>query len=192
MKGVVRVSRVVLVTRIVPAAFRGSGPLGAGGSHGRRRLLAAERAGILPAICFALLGYFALAGCAPSRESRSDAPGATPEVSPQQADRLIRERRDDPSFVILDVRTPAEFAEERLDGAGNLDFHSPQFRTMLPQLDRERTYLVYCRSGNRSGQSLAQFRQLGFKNVRHLHGGIRAWKAAGLPVVNGPPTPASP
>lgn len=86
-------------------------------------------------------------------------------------------------LVILDVRTPEEFAEGHLDGATMLDFYEPDFADRLAELDPDKSYLLYCRSGNRSGQTAALMEQLGFRDVADVDGGILAWTADGHPVV---------
>lgn len=86
-------------------------------------------------------------------------------------------------IVVLDVRTPDEFAEGHLDGALMIDFYSPDFADQLADLDPDASYLLYCRSGNRSGQTTAIMAELGFTDVADVDGGILAWTAAGLPVV---------
>jgi rhodanese-related sulfurtransferase len=89
----------------------------------------------------------------------------------------------DPSVIVVDVRTPAEFAEGHISRAIVADIQDPGFGAQIAQLDRSATYLVYCHSGNRSGQATAFMAELGFTNVKDLDGGISAWSAAGAPVV---------
>ena len=89
----------------------------------------------------------------------------------------------DPSVIVIDVRTPAEFAAGHIGRAVVADIKDPGFGTQIAQLDRSATYLVYCHSGNRSGQATAFMASLGFTNVNDLNGGISAWMAAGAPVV---------
>lgn len=85
-------------------------------------------------------------------------------------------------LVVLDIRTPEEFREGHLPGARNLDFFAPDFRQRLEALAREDVpILLYCRSGNRSGQAMRLLRQWGRDDVLHLAGGFRAWRAAALP-----------
>jgi len=84
--------------------------------------------------------------------------------------------------VLLDVRTPGEFATGTIKGSRNIDFHSPDFEEQIAKLDKSKTYLVYCRSGNRSGQSLPMFEKLKLSKLYHLDGGIKAWQGAGNPV----------
>lgn len=86
------------------------------------------------------------------------------------------------NLVVLDVRTPEEFAEGHLDGAVMVDFYAPDFADQLAQLDPNVPYLLYCRSGNRSGQTMGLMAQMGFTDVTEVDGGIAAWQQAGLPV----------
>lgn len=81
--------------------------------------------------------------------------------------------------VVIDVRTPEEYAAGHLEGARNIDFRSSDFRSGLEALDRAAPYAVYCRSGNRSGQALEVMREMGFTSVVNLSGGILAWEGGG-------------
>lgn len=85
-------------------------------------------------------------------------------------------------LIVLDVRTPQEFAEGHLDNATMIDFYEPDFASQLADLDPTQPYLLYCRSGNRSGQALTLMKDLGFTNVAEIDGGTNAWSAAGLPL----------
>jgi rhodanese-related sulfurtransferase len=87
-----------------------------------------------------------------------------------------------PDLMVLDVRTPEEFEEGHLAGATLLDFYAPDFADRLAELDPDRPYLLYCRSGNRSGQARQMMIDLGFTDVADVDGGIVAWTGAGLPV----------
>lgn len=73
--------------------------------------------------------------------------------------------------VIIDVRTPAEFASGHLEGALNIDVQSPDFAAQIMELDPSGEYFVYCRSGNRSGQAIAQMTQMGFDGNNLTNGG---------------------
>lgn len=90
----------------------------------------------------------------------------------------------DKSIVLLDVRTPAEFASGHISGATNIDFESGTFASDIIKLDKSRSYAVYCRSGNRSGQATALMAKDGFKSIFNLNGGIIDWQAAGNNLVN--------
>ena len=85
--------------------------------------------------------------------------------------------------MVLDVRTPGEFTRGHLEGAVLVDYRSPGFRKELESQDRTKTYLVYCRTGNRSGGALKIMKELGFRSYYHLEGGIKMWQEEGFPVV---------
>lgn len=89
----------------------------------------------------------------------------------------------EPDRVIIDIRTPEEFASGHLEGAELIDFYQPDFADRVAALDRDTAYVIYCRSGNRSGQARALFDELGFADVVDIGGGIAAWQQAGLPLV---------
>jgi rhodanese-related sulfurtransferase len=85
--------------------------------------------------------------------------------------------------VILDVRTPGEFAEGYIEGAQNIDFQSGNFENEIAVLDKNVTYAVYCRSGNRSGQAVKIMHDSGFHDVYNLDGGVIDWTSEGMMLV---------
>ena len=107
--------------------------------------------------------------------------GDVATISPQQASSVLDSPPAD--LVVLDVRTPEEYAAGHIDGAVQVDFYDEDFADQLGQLDPTVPYLVYCQSGNRSGQTLTMMEQLGFASASDVDGGIVAWQNAGLPVV---------
>ena len=109
------------------------------------------------------------------------AAGGYPDLSPAEARELVVKRSGDPRFVLLDVRTPKEFTAERIKGAVMVDYLSPSFRDEMAKLDLGKSYLVYCRTGHRTDGALKVMRELGFRNVSVLVGGITEWKKAGFP-----------
>ncbi len=102
-------------------------------------------------------------------------------IPPPEAFTLIQNNESNPDFVILDVRTREEFAGGHIENAANLDFYSKTFRDELNQLDKNEMYLIYCRSGNRSGKALAIMEELAFREVYNMSGGMIKWKTEGLP-----------
>ena len=98
------------------------------------------------------------------------------DVSVEQARELIRERDGKAGFVVLDVRTSAEFAGGHLPGAVNLDIQARDFLTRLEGLDRGKSYLVYCRSGNRSAKAVEAMEQMEFPKVYHMREGMIGWE----------------
>ncbi len=105
------------------------------------------------------------------------------DITPQEAFTLIQNNQNNPDFVIIDVRTPEEFADGHIENASNIDFYSETFRDELDNLDKSKTYLIYCRSGNRSGSALDIMAELSFEEVYNMLGGILNWEAEGLPTV---------
>ena len=105
------------------------------------------------------------------------------EVGVAQARELLLARSGKPGLGVLDVRTPAEFAEGRLAGAVNLDVQAADFEKRLAALDRGKAYLVYCRSGNRSRRAVEAMKRLGFADIHHMVEGVLGWQAKGYPLV---------
>ncbi|OON70046.1 rhodanese-like domain-containing protein [Hymenobacter sp. CRA2] len=98
-----------------------------------------------------------------------------PTATPQQTQQLLTK----PGVVLLDVRTPTEFAAGHLRGARNVNFLSTDFADQVAKLDPGATYVLYCKSGNRSSQAIALMQQKGFKQLFNA-GGFEALKAGGL------------
>jgi phage shock protein E len=107
---------------------------------------------------------------------------AVTNVSVGKAQTLLKERAGKADFVILDVRTPEEFAEGHVDGAVNLDIQARDFEKKLRALDRKKSYLVYCRTGNRSRNATVAMEALGFRSIFHMNDGIVRWKQQNLPL----------
>ncbi len=105
------------------------------------------------------------------------------DITPQEAFTLIQNNQDNPDFVVIDVRTPGEFGAGHIENATNINFYSETFREELDNLDKNKTYLIYCRSGGRSGNALNIMAELDFTEVYNILGGILSWEAEGLPTV---------
>ncbi|MFC2010438.1 rhodanese-like domain-containing protein [Chloroflexota bacterium] len=105
------------------------------------------------------------------------------DVSAQDAYSLIQDNRDNPDFVLIDVRTPKEFAEGHIEGAVNIDYNSGSFREEIDKLDRGKIYLIHCRSGRRSQGALGIMMELEFTKIYHMTGGMIEWVEEELPTV---------
>ena len=116
------------------------------------------------------------------------------ELSPLEGRALV-ERLSDPQFrdnfvdgkylVILDVRTAQEYVLGHLKGSINLDFKSPSFSDLIARLDRDKAYLLYCRTGRRSARAVMLMKSLGFKELYNLTKGIEQWQREGYEVISG-------
>ncbi|GFP19620.1 phage shock protein E [Candidatus Hakubella thermalkaliphila] len=117
--------------------------------------------------------------------SRSETPAPLfKNIAPREAHALMQDNQDNPGFIIIDVRTPQEFGAGYIEGAVNIDYYSETFKDQLDRLDKNKVYLVYCRTGRRSGIALGMAKDLGFKEVYNLSGGIVEWEAEGLPIAD--------
>ena len=77
--------------------------------------------------------------------------------------------------VLLDVRTAPEIEEASIDGHIDIDIQQPGFTEKVSALDKSKTYFIYCRSGNRSGQACRYMATQGFDKLYNLKGGMIAW-----------------
>jgi phage shock protein E len=127
-----------------------------------------------PAVALVAIALLGAAACAVSNgPATGDEPVLT-SVSPADAQSLIGQHSGDPQFVILDVRTPAEYAGGRIAGAINIDYLDSSFASRLAVLDTGATYLVYCQSGHRSGLATQMMQKAGFRRIYDLEGGYAA------------------
>ena len=80
-----------------------------------------------------------------------------------------------PDAVILDVRTEQELNEGQVPNHTMINFLSPDFAENVEKLDKDKTYLLYCRSGGRSEKACQLMENMGFAKLYNLLGGIQAW-----------------
>jgi rhodanese-related sulfurtransferase len=165
---------------MIPAARAGSLPGWKGdaemGKHtvsdSMRRLLR-----ISPAILWIVV--FGVAASSASTDVRA--------ISAREFKAMIDDNKNNPDVVTLDIRTPKEYRQGHIQGAQLIDFYASDFEDQLKRLDRNRTYLIYCRSGNRSAKSLEIFAKLGFRQAYHLDSGLIGWVQANFSLVNSHP-----
>ena len=127
----------------------------------------------------------ALAGCsAETAEAPDTAEIAEPATSQSTASRdvSVSEAKalleGDSAPVVLDVRTPEEFAAGHIEGATNINLMSGDFATEIAKLDKSEAYLLHCKSGSRSAKALAEMEAQGFENIAHMTEGYDGWSAA--------------
>jgi phage shock protein E len=116
---------------------------------------------ILAIIALAFAATFALAACAPASE---------PVTLSSDS-------------IIIDVRTPAEYAEGHLEGAVNIDVQDANFGTIVGQLPTDGQYFIYCRSGNRSAAAIETMKASGFTDLVDGGSVANASSMTGVPVV---------
>jgi rhodanese-related sulfurtransferase len=110
-------------------------------------------------------------------------PRIAEDISVQQAYELIQNNQINTDFVVIDIRTPQEYVAGYIKDAINIDYYASTFQDDIDELDKGKTYLVYCRTANRSGQAMPIFENLGFEKVCNMLGGIVAWQSVGYPIV---------
>lgn len=91
---------------------------------------------------------------------------------------------------LIDVRTEAEFAEEHLPNAININYNAPDFISKINKLNKNKKTFIYCLSGGRSGAALDIFQKNGFTEVYNMQGGILQWKGDQLPLTGAEANPA--
>jgi rhodanese-related sulfurtransferase len=89
----------------------------------------------------------------------------------------LRERE---ALLLLDVRTPEEFAEGHISGAVNIDYYNSKFDEHINSLDTSTPVLVYCHSGKRSHNTAQKLKKIGFHTIYELKGGIVEWISKGF------------
>jgi len=104
-------------------------------------------------------------------------------ITPDDAFKLIEQHKEDSNLVILDVRPQDEFKEEHIQGAQNLDYNGHEFRKKVEKIDKEKNYIIYCRSGVRGEYFMGIMKELGFPKVYNILGGFVGWKVSKLPLV---------
>ena len=136
-----------------------------------KKLLAPVRTSLCLLLILFLVQTFSVAG-----------EGILKTISPKEASDLIAKHKNNADFIILDVRTPREFKSGHIEKAILLDYYSKMYTEELKRLDKTKTYLIYCRSGNRSGKTLNLIKNMGFSRVYNMDKGIKGWRSKGFPV----------
>lgn len=99
--------------------------------------------------------------------------GVPAEINTEQLASMIKDKAD---IVLLDVRTPGEIADGKIEGAIEIDYHSDNFMNEINKLDKNKHYVIYCRSGGRSGKTAKKMLEAGFEKCTNVAGGYSSWK----------------
>ncbi len=136
-----------------------------------------------------LLTISMLYSCSGSaQQTQAATPAVTPEAVQKQAPvaapfqnvdagTLQKMTQENPGVVLLDVRTAQEVASGIIPGAVHIDISRPDFIEKINQLDKSKSYVVYCRSGRRSVSACNMMANEGFQQLYNLQGGILSWNA---------------
>ena len=127
----------------------------------------------------------ALPGCSAQLQKTAPAidieEGKVNNINVDKAYELIK--GNDGTYFILDVRSPEEYKESRIEGSVLIPVNELEGR--LAEVPKDKVIIVYCRSGNRSLTASNILVENGFKAVINVEGGITAWINKGFPVVSG-------
>ena len=104
------------------------------------------------------------------------------DISTEEAFKMIQNEKDDSAFVVLDVRTEAEYKDGHIDKSINIDIMAIDFKDKIGKLDKMKTYLAYCRSGHRSKNAVATMKNADFTKLLNMLGGIAKWQCENRPV----------
>ncbi len=102
------------------------------------------------------------------------------KLDPQNFDKKLKESKE---AVLIDVRTPNEYAQSHLANALSIDIYANDFKSRVSKLDKTKPVFVYCKAGSRSGSAVDIMEDLGFKEIYDLKGGIISWQQANKPIV---------
>ena len=115
-----------------------------------------------------VLSILLFTACTGVSQNKSD----VGNINKQQLEKLV----EDTNVIIMDVRTPEEVSEGYIKGTSVfLNFYDPEFDNKISGLDKNKTYIIYCRSGSRSSKAGKKLIEKGFKKVHNLEGGISGW-----------------
>lgn len=106
------------------------------------------------------------------KESRENTKAISENVTVEEFSKLMNEHEG----IILDVRTPEEFANGSIPEAVNINFYDDNFKNKLQELDTTQAVYVYCAKGGRSSKSMKMLADMGFNRVYNLSGGYTAWE----------------
>src|SRR5690349_11555483 len=105
------------------------------------------------------------------------------EIAPIKPEVLLdRSAKHDPALLILDVRTPEEFAQGHVPGAKNIPHDQLKDRIAELMGDKDKDIVLYCRSGRRAGLAAETLQSSGFSRLLHLEGDMIEWTEARRPL----------
>lgn len=107
------------------------------------------------------------------------------DIFPAEAWELISKNTGNDKPIIIDVSTRKEYEDLHLEGAINVNILSWFFKARLDVMDRNKTYVVYCKVGARSKAAKKIMKLLGFQDIYNIVGGTLLWEEEGLPFATG-------
>ena len=136
-------------------------------------------------IFFGLLLLTCLYACQPSSKTGSSNTANPTQTASNSFVTLTAQEfaKKSSAGTVIDVRTPGEIAQGKIEGAVELDYYRGDFMDQVSQISKDKEVYLYCAVGARSEEAARMLIQQGYTRVYHLQGGIQAWSQEGLPVV---------
>jgi len=129
-------------------------------------------------LAFVLISFMA---CGQKENSKSNATdtdqGSISLISPTDLNNANKD------ILLIDVRTPEEFASGHLENAVNMNYFDSDFAAQLKTLDKNKPVYLYCKSGRRSANAAQKLEDMGFVKIYDLDGGILNWNAKGFTIL---------
>lgn len=122
----------------------------------------------------AIFGLFLFSNCVGKQTTQTTTWNLSPTAFAQKC-------KESGNSGIIDVRTAEEFAGGHLNNAFNIDYTAENFEQLISAFDHSKPLFLYCLSGARSASAAEKLRELGFKEVYELDGGMLSWRAQNLP-----------
>jgi len=127
-------------------------------------------------LAFVLISFIA---CGQKENVKSNGTNADQaSISLISPDDLNSANKDD--ILLIDVRTPQEFASGHLENAVNMNYFDSDFEAQFKTLDKNKAVYLYCKSGRRSANAAEKLEDMGFVKIYDLEGGVVNWQSKGL------------
>ncbi len=130
-------------------------------------------------ILFIIVAVISVYACIDKQQTPQGNKQQTLQITSQEALDMLNTRD---SVVVLDVRTAGEFQLGHIKGSLNIDISQPDFNTKIEALDKNATYIVLCRTHNRSTVAIKNMEQKGFTHMYQMSDGFSGWSLNALPV----------
>jgi rhodanese-related sulfurtransferase len=138
-------------------------------------------------LAFVLAGVLLAIGCVsnstvPQTDEVND--WGIKNISPEEAYNLINNNRNNPDFMVIDVRLSKWLAYGYIEGSINIPLNTSNlaaFESKIASLDKNKTYLTYCPDG--CGAAARIMNSLGFNRIYDISGGYKSWVEKGLPII---------
>jgi len=121
--------------------------------------------------------WISLVSCGQKQNEKSsdqDSASTITLISPEELNKVNKD------IVLIDVRTPQEYATGHLENSVNIDLRSRNFKELVGKLDKNQDVYVYCKVGGRSASAARTMEDMGFKKIYDLKGGILQWEKEGF------------